>query len=423
MKPFKTLGSLCLAASALFLVTSCTKTVDEQLDRGSREPEQLNGNQQCGNFIGLRMKNPNGYFWYGNENNMQSFNANNFTDKKYVDVSASTNGLDPLINSVAPNFRAPGEHIGVLSNVDAGQENGRINVGEVLTFKLGTDFFPIGFKWYGFDIQVNASKNCVGHVDLYRAGVLVETVNFTGVAAQNSNFSVIHRANDEKWFDEMRFYPTVGAFRLNGAGKNLNNIWLPPVKFYLIYLPNNVFLNTNNNANPFINTVINGVFSPIGDRQLRTQLIPGNSSPNSGEFNNAGTPNTKLWLSLTAPMANQTLTWGSRLAVQSATGVEGNQIQPGEVISIKAGPSLPYTIFRTAEIRVAHNDGSSNPLSITLFRNNVAVSQPTNTNGVNAAYNVFFAAQDFDEVRVTGTGNGAGIGRPGLSIRLYRGCN
>jgi hypothetical protein len=449
MKPFKTIGSFCLAASALFLVTSCTKTVDEQLDKGDRDVEQLNGNQQCGNFIGLRMQRSGSraYFWYGNENNRQTFLGNNWIPKNFVEVTSFSNGTNPsIVGTPTPEFSLISECIGVKSNVDGPSNMQRINVGEVLSFKLGTDFLTIdpatSFAWYGFDLNLNASLNCVGTIQLRKSGVVVGTVPFTGAGKNNKNFSLTHTVLDDKYFDEIRFFTTAGAFHVNGFGKNdgKGGPWLPTVKFFLIDLPNNVFLNTNTLSNPFISAVINGVdqqgASPtfLG-RQLRTQLIPipppNPAQAGNGDFNNAGSPlNTNIWMDLNA----SGITGHSMVYAASSIGIRTptstGHINAGEILTIKAGPALSafWSTFSVLELRTAYGPGTPKPFSVTLYKNNVLVGGPFLSYSGDRGISVFSAPGNvsFDEARVTGTsgpGTEGAIGRPGHIIKLYRGCN
>lgn len=442
MKPFKTIGSFCLAASALFLVTSCTKTIEEQSTKDDRDVEQLSSHNLCGNFIGLRMYRSGnlGYFWTGNENNRQSFLGNNFIAKNFVEVTALTNGMNPSITGTpTPEFSLTSECIGVKSNVDAPGNAQRINIGEVLSFKLGTDFLTgdpaTSFAWYGFDLNLNASLNCMGTIQLRRNGTIVGTVPFTGAGKNNKNFSLMHRVTDENYFNEMRFFTTAGSFQVNGYGKNVGKggPWLPTVKLFLIDLPNNVYLNTFNAANPFISAVLNGVDqqgpNPFLGRQLRTTAFAAGTY-GSGDFNNVGSPNTNIWMDLSANGTNRLFYKNSGIGISHSPMVPPfllGGIDLGETLTIKAGSSLipSWKNFSVIEIRTQHVPGNPiNPLKVTLLSNSVVVGGPFMTIPINAAFSSFFAPANatFDEVKIEGTGPNAAIGRPANIIRIFRGC-
>jgi hypothetical protein len=182
-----------------------------------------------------------------------------------------------------------------------------------------------------------------------------------------------------------------------------------------------------NGPTPWINTTLNNVIQPASERQLRDPLIP-EGQPNSGVFDKG----TKNWLDITATSTlpgGGTLVYSSnRFAVRSDLEVApaALSINLGETITVKAGTDLPFKFFRTLELREAHLTGTTTggKMVVRFFKGATLIDTKL-TSGVDAGYDLYDAPEDFDSFSISGPTNGANraaLGRPGVAIKLSRGC-
>jgi hypothetical protein len=119
MKPFKTSLGVMLSASALFLMTSCSKNIGDQQAKTGTDVEELATitGPVCHWKVGMQMRNNAGgsYFWVGpvrTDVSMQTpFSGLDFSNQSLIKVTA-------FGSSAVPNHAVVGEHMGVKSLAD-----------------------------------------------------------------------------------------------------------------------------------------------------------------------------------------------------------------------------------------------------------------------------------------------------------------
>jgi hypothetical protein len=416
MRPFKIFGGLVLGASAMLLVSSCTKNVDEQMEKGDREVGKFTA-APCGPIIGLIGASTSGYFYVGDPNNVparQNFSGTNFTDDRYFKITG--------VGGTAIYANAPIRQIGV--------GNQWINAGQALWLELGSSFSTQ--KMQGFDLVIHGEGTApggttpsTGMIELYNGMTLVHTIPLSQTKDVAVSYLTTH--TDPK-FDRIKISTTAGKLALSGRSPNVNFLGL--TKFYLVPDESTyVFMVINNTQTMigatnyddwYINYKELGVRRPSTQRQNRvmgTSLAAG-----SGAFP-AMNPG-KEWLKFDAGQGN---TMVARYDNQRI-GINNQFIDAGETLTITPGADFPTSSFRSFEVREAGNVNhpGANKMEVKLWKGAMQVGGGMTT-GTDATFNTFVGTEDFDKVTITRYSGTPSIGRlspsPGYAMRVYPGCN
>lgn len=380
MKTFKNFGSLFLGVSALFLVTSCSKNMDDQMAKGDREVGSFSS-APCGPFIGLIGANGGGYFWVGSPAdvpNRQLFSTTNFSDDRYFKVTG--------VGGMAFYTGGPVRQIGV--------GEAWIRPGKAIWLELGSSFTTQ--RMQGFDLGLHAELvGGVGSIELYDDATMVKSIPFS--LTQNTLVSYVAGHHDPK-FNRVKVSCTSGKVALSGRFPSA--LGIGQTKFYLVPEENTfVFLQikatqTTIGMTAFDDWYFNykelGVNRPDAMRQNRvmgTSLAVG-----SGEFP-AMNPG-KEWLKLDGGQGN---TLVARYDNQRL-GVNDQWIDGMDVLTITPGADFPTSSFRSFEVREAVLDGGK--MEVKLWKGNMQVGGGMTT-GVDATFNPFVATEDFDRITIS----------------------
>jgi hypothetical protein len=413
MRPFKIFGGLLFGASAMMLITSCTKNMDEQTPKGDREVGQFSSSP-CGPFIGLIGTSTVGYFYVGDPSaaaERQIFSGTNFTDDRYFKVTG--------VNGNAFYTGAPLRHIGV--------DDQWVNAGEALWLELGSAFTTQ--KMQGFDLIVQGEGTgaggatpSTGMVEIYDGMTLLKT--FPLSQTTNVKLSYVAAHNEPK-FDRIKLTTTAGKLAISGrfpaqTGLGQAKFYLVPDESTFVFMQiatGQTLIGATNYDNWFINYRELGINRPQSDRQNRamgTSLAPG-----SGEFpaNNPG----KQWLNISAGQGNTMVARYDNERI----GVNDQWINNSDVVTITPGADFPTGSFRSFEVREAVLDGGK--MVVKLWNGMTEVGGGMTT-GVDGTFNTFVATEDFDRVTITPAdpSKKPSIGRitpVGFAIRVYPGCN
>lgn len=414
MKPFKTFGGFVLSASALLLVTSCSKSLDQT--KGENEVSLLSheGCGNCGDRIHLNMSNTNpgsNYFYVGDRSDVsghQNFVGSDFDDDQYFTVTAS--GGTPYTMD---------ERLGVDGGAESAFNMRAINAAgsESLSFELSacmSDYKMSGFK-------VTLTGNSTGVIELYDGMTLVETVPYSN--STGGNFFVSHWESfviDHDWinyFTKVTFKPTTGWINVRGFQANKLN-GKPTTEFYLVNMVGAVYMR---NDNPTMSRYINPGPHPSGLDVPATRQYK--AADPSGDY----TGGTHEWLAISAMGGSLYFNGASgqmRLGVMGSGGYPG-AIEMGESIVVEPGADFPTTHFSAFEFREATGGGQM--LKVDLYDGATWVGGGM-TSGIDQNYNLFYANDDkpFNKVVISGTVSGsslASVGRPGSFVMsAFPGC-
>lgn len=435
MKPIKTLGGLALTASALLLVTSCTKSFDEQANERSVNRLETNSINCSGVTINLQMKQsaPNGNFFFVGDpavaSNQQVFSGTDFTDNKYFDVIAAGGVPSHVLAAGAMGVAAPGE-------TTVNQQS--INAGEQLWFTLSSAWD--GYLMSGFDLVLHGNAATSGKIECYKNGELVATIPVAGAGAASANFGVSFQTPfgpnpvEFVFFNQVRFICDAGRFHIRGPQQNLQPQLLPTSKFYLANTGSAVYMrNQSSNAGAFFgftNTYINQGFYPGGEtnvvdfqnnRQYKAQVADGTLG--SGEYN---TLNPDKWFKITATGGSLVFDQ-SRIGVGQANGdaTTNRTLQTGESITIEPGTDYPSGYFASFEFREAVNPGQLGDMMSWVAYDGAVMVASGMTSGIDQNYNYINPGVKFNKVVISGTSttSRAGIGRPSNQVMsAYPAC-
>lgn len=412
MRPFKIFGGFVLGASAMLLITSCSKNMDEQMAKGDREVGAFSSHV-CGPFIGLTGASTAGYFYVGDPNNVaerQVFTGTNFTDDRYFKITGA--------GGTAIYVGAPTRQIGVT--------NSWINPGEALWLELGTSFTTQMMQ--GFDLVIHGEGTApggttpsTGMIELYHDMTMVHSIPLS----QTDDVAVSYvTSNLDPKFNRIKISTTAGKLALSGRSPNVNFLGL--TKFYLVpdestfvfmqIANGQTLINATNYDNWFINYRELGVNRPQTDRQNRamgTSLAAG-----SGEFP-GGNPG-KHWLDLDGGLGNTLIARYDNERI----GVNDQWINGSDILTITPGADFPTASFRSFEVREAVLDGGK--MEVKLWNAaNVQVGGGMTT-GIDGNFNTFLATEDFTRVTISGYSGKPSIGRItpfGFAMRVFPGCN
>lgn len=397
----------------MLLVTSCSKDIDEQMEKGDRVVGSFSSSP-CGPFIGLNGTSTSGFFYVGDPSvvgDRQPFSGADFTDDRYFKVTGT--------GGTAFYTGAPIRQIGV---------NDRwINPGEALWLELGSSFTTQMMQ--GFDLVIHGEGTApggttpsTGSIELYNGMTLVHSIPLS----QTTNVAVSYLTThlDPK-FNRIKISTTAGKLALSGRSPNVNFLGL--TKFYLVPDATTfVFMQIDNgqtviNGTPYDNWFINyrelGVTRPATDRQNRamgTSLAAG-----SGEFP-ASNPG-KDWLDIDAGSGNSVVARYDNQRI----GVNDQFINGSDVLTITPGADFPTSSFRSFEVREATIGAGPHIMEVKLWKGAVQVGGGMTT-GVDATFNTFVGSDDFDKVTIHWVSGSPSIGRLtpfGYALRVYPGCN
>lgn len=405
MKPFKTLGSIALTASALILATSCSKNMDDQLAKGENEIGKL-AVTSCAPFVGLQTRQNNmgqTYVFYGNYKTpfeTQAFYGSDFTANNLITFSAT--GGTPFHSS---QFN----RIGVNDHW--------VNAGEVLSLKLNGTLFPKGSNRM---VMLVRSDNLSGAANFYLNGSLVGSLALSS-GANMEQLLEYEAVGENADFNEVRFVPSAGRIALMGYTPNL--VTPGPSGFYLVEGPGTAVVGRFRSGTTTIDgiarpnqffTLENGYTAvPAIERQNK---LPGTS----GEFPAGQWVGAKHWVNISG---SATLGYGS--PSQYRLGVGNAIIDAGEVITITPGADFPAPKFRSVEVREATLLGST--LLIEVWNGATLIASKVST-GVDAGFTLINPGQEFDKVTIkANSGTDVSLGRPtpgpiAANFKLYPGC-
>jgi len=417
MKPLKTFGGLLLSASTLFLVTSCSKSVDEQFAKGDNEVGKF-APAACEPFVGFQTKKNNmasTYVFYGNHLSpaeTQAFYGSDFTATNLLAVTA-TGGT--------PYHNADWNFIGV--------NDAWIDANESLSVKLSGSL--AGRAINRMSIQARA-KDLAGTADFYLEGVMVGTKALSSGAVQEVQVIDYEAVGNLKDFDEVRFSVTAGRLAITGYTPNSQNSGYSG--FYLVESPGRSVVGRfllgstviDGSARPnqyFTFESSYGVYSPAIERQNR---LP---SP-SGEFPTGQWVGAKHWVNIWGSdgVTPTALGWGSDIPAQMRLGVGNALITGSEMITITPGADFPdggsSAKLRAVQVRQASLAGATMLLKAWMGATLVGTAV---SDGSDAGFVLLAPGKDFNRVTIeSASGSDLSVGRISANvaqaIRLYPAC-
>jgi hypothetical protein len=431
MKPFKTFKGWVLPVSALLLVTSCSRTVDELSDQSSRDVNRYDEQSaSCDVVINLEsFRNRPGFFFVGdktNAANLQEFSMGDFSDNLHFDV---------MSNVGTPYHDMASGSIGVASPGQTGRAQRSIGAGEELWLTLSSTY--AGQLMSGFDVVLNGNSATAGTIELYKGAELVETLVVSTSSATAQNFGLSFQTPfgplpaEFKFFDQIRFKCSAGDYRIYGPQPNgPNSGLLPTTKFYLADVAQAIYMRNRGatggpNAVRFINQ---GKFPSelnVASRQTKSALA--DNTLGSGEYNNM---NADKWLKISSTGGSLVFN-DSRIGVGSTSQASllWGSLQSGEEIVIEPGNDFPASHFASLEFREAITPAfSGNPdskLDWKAYDGAVMVASGSSS-GVDANFNFVNPGVKFNKLVLTGrtsTSRG-GLGRYSSEvISAYPACN
>ncbi len=430
MKSLKTMWGVAFSFSTLLLITSCSKSLNEQQAKEGNEVSMAAKipSLVCFYEVGMQIRNNAGgsYFWVGpnrtNVNLQTPFSGLDFSDNQLINVSAL-----PVSASAVPNHNIAGEHMGVASNFDKTGHSAdptRINEGETLVFKLGTSISDFLFRGVVFQMQAQGRAGKVGEVRFFRNGVQRDFKDIINPTPTNKNFGFNYESGLTGYFDEIRIVCTgpgesirINARNSNGPNGTTSNgtPLLPPTQFLLVARAG-AYVEPNGNPVPLAQRPAVVGVNNLGNNYPLLQNNNGVFATDNG-FNFLNTPVEYLKFS-----SNYPLYYRKSSHLLSVAGI-GNDahINPGEIITIEPGPDFYATTFSGIQIRVAHG-AIANPLEVKFWNGTNQVGPTRYTNGINNDITSFYSNTPFNRVTIEGTGNAATIRFDGPGLRLLSGC-
>lgn len=218
-----------------------------------------------------------------------------------------------------------------------------------------------------------------------------------------------------KHFDEIRLVGVAGAFNVKARNNANDPSLLPETEFYIIQ-NSGAILDLNQSATkPNVMKVTNNAISP---------MVQANNGVGMGVSGFAFTGGANyLNFSTNSPGGFVATSNGTRISVYTDGSPDDIvSINPSETVTVTPGSDFGSAYFSGAEIRVAHKNGTNAPLLIKFFNGATQVGPDYYTNGVDAAYNMFYSKLPFNSMTITGTGVGACVGRAGHSLKMFKGC-
>jgi hypothetical protein len=419
MKPFKTLGSLVLLSSSLFLATSCTKSLDEMSKDGqdasklSRVPPPV---ANCSPFLGIqtRQNSPNETFAFLGQFNAtierQAFYQSDFTANNLLQFSAT--GGSPYYD---PQF------------IRIGVNDQWIEGTEVLSLKIqnGKAAKRMQMQYRTLNTGVSAMAS------FFLAGVPVGSIPVNVAPGPISGILVYEAVGDVKEFDEVQFSVTNGKFAISGFTPNasgggvsgFNLVETAGNRVVLRLASGTTNIGGTDYPNQFFTVTTNFVGGAAAMRQNRNPLA--NLAPGSGEFTNSGSP-------VIPGSKNYVNIWGNGPLVfrndvnNFRFGVNDQFINGEEIIYITPGVDFPGTKFRMVEVRSATLQGSK--LWIRAYNNGTLVAERL-TSGADKSFTLLTSNVEFNEVQISAPlgSSEASLGRitpgpVGGAILLYPSC-
>lgn len=434
MKPFKTFKGLALSASALLLITSCSKTINEIDEQSSRNVNRYIS-QDCDVVINLEsFRNRPGFFFAGDKTipaNRQDFNTNDFTDNTHFDVSAA--GGTPYHDFASGS-------IGVAGVGQTGRAQRSIGAGEELWLTLSSNY--AGKLMSGFDLVLNGNSGTAGTIELYKGAELVETIVISTSSAQAQNFGLSFQtpfgpiSAEFKFFDQIRFKCSAGDYRLYGPQSNGPNSGLnPTTKFYVADVSKSVYMrnrgNTllgNGNPNPNAVRYINQGRFPaeldVSARQTKSTIA--DDMLGSGDYNNV---NADKWLKISATGGSLVFNNGRIGVGQGVNQLLEGSLQAGEKIIIEPGNDFPSTHFSSLEFREAVTPAFSGQTDSQLdwkVYDGMTLVGSGSSSGIDANYNFVNPGVKFNKIVITGrsANSRGGLGRLSSEvISAYPACS
>lgn len=419
MKPFKTLVGLILTSSALFLFTSCSKNMDEQMAKGENEVGKF-ALAACEPFVGLQIKQNNPtktYVFYGSVQTpavTQAFWGGNFTANNLLAITA-TGGT--------PNHSNSWNFIGVTDEW--------VDGAEVLSLKLNGTL--AGKAANKMTMQIRA-RGLAGSADFYLAGVMVGSKPLSSGPVQEIQQVVYEAVGALPDFDEVRFSVTAGRLALTGYTPTTMTAGDSPSGFYLVEAPGrsvvarfllgSTVIDGQSRPNQFFTFESSyGVYAPAIERQNRL------ASP-SGEFPAGQWVGAKHWVNIwgSVGVSPSPLGWGSDVPAQMRLGVNNALITGTEVVTITPGANFPNggatAKFRAVQVRTATIAGAK--MLVKAWMGATMVGSATSS-GVDASYVLLAPGADFNRVTIeAASGTDLSVGRISASIaqaiRLYPAC-
>ena len=427
MKPIMNLRTYALAIGSIFLVSSCTKSLQDDVAFNNNRISKKSGDPiPCGTAIELqtRQNTTENFFWVGDRNviaSRQEFSGSNFSDNQYFVVTS---------NVGVPFHQMANGAIGVMNAGNPNDRNWSLDAGEEISFTLSAGM--AGNLLSGFDIVLHGDVNTMGSIELWHGSTLIKTIPVTTTNNPSRNFGISYHVPhnidpaEGKFFNQVRFKCSGGRFHILGPGPNIiDPNLLAPSRFYFANTANAVYMRNQSGStgawmgrpNHYINkgkwpTTETIAMAP--NRQYRNNLVA-LGTMGSGFYNQV---NPDKWLKIS-----------TEVFIDFRLGINDRIIGAGEEVYIVPGTDFPGSKFGAIEIReavVPQFEGPNRALDIRLYDGG-SLKWKGKTSGLDQNYTFVSPPIPFDSVVIrgnTGTTNYTSIGRPSNQvISVYPVCN